>query len=105
MEHQVINIDNYTVVQKNRPIVNVNAKKGSGGVAIAINNRVLSDFRIECVDNDTDGLLGVKLVATEDDFKIGILANYLSPDNYHYGQDPEGYFSHATSLWEDLRWI
>ena len=43
------------------------------------------------------------VVATEDDFKIGILANYLSPDNYHYGQDPEGYFSHATSLWEDLR--
>ena len=30
MEHQVINIDNYTVVQKNRPIVNVNAKKRFG---------------------------------------------------------------------------
>ena len=27
---------------------------------------------------------------------------YLSPDNYRYGQDAEGYFNDAAVMWEDF---
>ena len=54
------------------------------------------------IKNNTDGLLGLKLVNNETQFKLGILGNYLSPDNYRYGQDPEGFFNNASSMWQDL---
>ena len=103
MENKIIKIDNYTLFQQNRPVTNANVKKGSGGLAIAIKNSLLHDHYIEAVlKNSTDGLLGLKLVHSETNFKVGIMANYLSPSNYHYGQDPEGYFNQATSMWQDL---
>ena len=27
---------------------------------------------------------------------------YLSPDNYRYGQDAEGFFNNAVVMWQDL---
>ena len=36
------------------------------------------------------------------DFKLGIIANYLPPDNYHYGRDPEGFFNSNSVLWGDF---
>ena len=103
MDNQIIEIDNYTVFQKNRPATNANLRRGSGGLAIAINNSILQDHSVvSLIKNNTDGLLGLKLVNNETQFKLGILGNYLSPDNYHYGQDPEGFFNNASSMWQDL---
>ena len=33
---------------------------------------------------------------------LGIVALYLSPDSYLYGQDPENFIDEATVLWKDL---
>ena len=33
---------------------------------------------------------------------VGIVAMYLSPDNYRYGQDAEGFFNNAVVMWQDL---
>ena len=49
-----------------------------------------------------DGLLGIKLQNNQNSFKLGIIANYLPPDSFHYGQDPEGYFNDLASMWQDF---
>ena len=33
---------------------------------------------------------------------LGIVANYLPPDTFHYGRDPEGYFTDNSVIWSDL---
>ena len=103
LDHQLVSIDNYTIYQQNRPVLNANARRGSGGLVIAVNNRVLRDHSVLGIyKNETSGLLGIKLKNSTTEFKLGIVGNYLSPDNYHYGQDPEGYFNNLTSIWQDL---
>ena len=103
LDHQYISIDNYKVFQRNRSVVNVNAWRGSGGIAIAVSSLVLADHSVlGIMKAKSDGILGIKLQNRYNSFKIGIVANYLPPDNFHYGQDPEGYFNDLTSLWQDL---
>ena len=46
--------------------------------------------------------MSLKLKNVNNDFLIGILALYLSPDNYIYGRDPKTFFNNASVLWEDL---
>ena len=103
MNNQLIEIDNYTVFQLNRPLHNPNLRRGSGGLAIAINNVVMQHHSVVSIyKNGTDGLLGIKLVNNLTQLTLGIMGNYLAPDNYHYGRDPEGYFNSASSMWQDL---
>ena len=103
MDNQIIEIENFTVVQLNRPLNNANLRRGSGGLAIAINNNILMSHSIVSIyKNGTDGLLGIKLTNNITKYTLGIMGNYLAPDNYHYGRDPEGYFNSATSMWQDL---
>ena len=74
-----------------------------GGVAIAINNRLLRSHSILAVYKGTyDGILAIKLKNNEADFKLGIVANYLPPDTFHYGRDPEGYFADNAVIWSDM---
>ena len=49
LNNQVISIDNYTVFQQNRRLVDVNARRGSGGVIVAINNNILGNHKILAV--------------------------------------------------------
>ena len=103
MENQTIKIDNFTVFQQNRTLSNPNLRKGSGGIAIAVNNSIMQYHSVVSIHkNDTDGILGLKLVNNSTQFTLGIMGNYLPPDNYHYGRDPEGYFNNASAIWEDL---
>ena len=103
LDNQQIVIDNYTVYQQNRRLLNANSRRGSGGIIIAVNNSILSNHNVVGVfKNENDGLLGLKVKNVETGFKIGIVANYLSPDNYHYGQDPEGFFHNLSAMWHDL---
>ena len=60
------------------------------------NHKILAEYRL------IDGIIGLKLLNTETDATIGIVSNYLSPDSFRYGKDPEGYFNELTSLWTDL---
>ena len=99
---QKIEIENFTVFQLNRP-QNINARRGSGGIAIAINNLLLESHEIISVyTHGCDGQIGIKLKNKFNDFIVGILALYLSPDNYKYGRDAEEFFNNATVIWQDL---
>ena len=103
MDHQVISLDNYTVFQHNRKLVNANARRGSGGLIVAVKNTILHNHTIVRVYKDGhDGLLGLKIENNETKLRVGVVANYLSPDSYHYGQDPEGFFNNLTSMWQDM---
>ena len=102
-DNQVISIDNYLVFQQNRKVINANARRGSGGVAIAISELIMREHIILGVyKGNVDGLLGIKLQNKQNSFKLGIIANYLPPDSFHYGQDPDGYFNDLASMWQDF---
>ena len=88
--------------QNNRPVLNAGARRGSGGIAIAINNSIFESHTVVSIMKGVDGQISVKLKNNQNDFLIGILALYLPPDNYIYGKDPETFFNEAGVLWEDL---
>ena len=91
------------IINYNRGKVSPRAIKGSGGVAIAINNRLLNNHSIIATYKGThDGILAIKLKNNECDALIGIVANYLPPDTFHYGRDAEGYFADNAVIWSDL---
>ena len=77
-------------------------RHGSGGIAIALHNSLLSTHIIIGTFKGIDGQLGLKIKNTLNDFTIGILGLYLSPDSFHYGQDAEGYFNECSVQWDDL---
>ena len=99
---EVIELDNYKIFQHNRPQLGGGARRGSGGIAIAIHASVFDTHTVVSVIKGVDGQLSVKLKCNCNDFLIGILALYLPPDNYIYGKDPETFFNQAGVLWEDL---
>ena len=96
-----IELDNFKVYHNNRPLNN-NARRGSGGIAIAINNSVLDTHIVVSVTKGVDGQLAIKLKNINSGFLLGILALYLPPDSYMYGRDPESFFNQASVLWEGL---
>ena len=57
---QSLNIDNYKVYQHNRPNQS-NARKGSGGIAIAIHWSILNSHSVESVVKGDDEQLAVDL--------------------------------------------
>ena len=103
LQNDIIEVEDYKVIQYNRQNVSRNAIRGSGGVAILISNNILNTHKISAVYKGSDGQLAVKLTENESEFKLGIIANYLSPDTYHHGRDPEGFFNTNSVLWSDLQ--
>ena len=60
LPNQVIEINNYLVHQHNRPVQG-NFRRGSGGIAIAINLSVLNSHTVESVERGEDGQMSVVL--------------------------------------------
>ena len=102
LPNKKIEIDNFHVFQSNRP-PSRKSTHGSGGIAIAVNNSLLLSHNVVSVlDYGVDGQIAIKLQNKCNDFILGIMATYLSPDSFHYGRDPEGFFNNASVLWQDL---
>ena len=96
-------MQNYTFFQNNRKKLGNNLGRGSGGIAIGIKNQLLDYHEILGIyENSIDGLIGLKLRNTYSDFFVGIVGMYLSPNNYRYGQDAEGFFNNAAVMWQDF---
>ena len=98
---QVLKINDYTVYQHNRQPKG-GGRHGSGGVAIGLKNSLLFTHEILGLYKTFDGIIGIKLRNIYTDYTIGIMGNYLSPDNYHYGRDAETYFNYCSVLWDTL---
>ena len=102
LPNEIFDLDNYKVFQNNRPILAGGARRGSGGIAIAINDSLFDTHKLVSVIKGVDGQITVKLRNNLNDFTVGILGLYLPPENYVYGKDPETFFNEAGVLWEDL---
>ena len=99
----VFSIPDYKVIQFNRTTISRRSVRGSGGCAIAISNKLLSNHVILSTHKGRqDGILGVKLKCTDNGAKIGVLSNYLPPDNGFYGKDPESYFLDNSLVFQEL---
>ena len=98
--NETINLNEFKVYQHNRS-GNGN-RRGSGGIAIAIHNSVLETHEVIAIFRGLDGQIAVKLQNNINNFLLGIVGLYLSPDSYLYGQDPENFFNEAAVLWEDM---
>ena len=62
-DNQTNSIDNYVVFQQNWPVLNANAKRGSGGVAIAVSKYIMQGHSVQgAYMTNTDGLLGIKII-------------------------------------------
>ena len=101
LKNETIDLENYKLFHHNRPTLG-NVRRGSGGIAVAIHNTVLTYHKVVSIVKGLDGQLAIKLVNNVNEFSVGILALYLPPDNYIYGRDPENFFNQAAALWEDL---
>ena len=102
-DDDVLTIPNFTVIQYNRKSVSHRANRGSGGCAIAITNDILNNHVIVATyKGKQDGILAVKLRCVDNDAIIGLLVNYLPPDNYHFGKDPESFFNDNSLIYSDL---
>ena len=101
LPNQIVEIENNKIVQHNRPNQG-NARRCSGGIAIAVHCSALESHFVLSVNKCEDGQMSLKLKNVNNDFLIGILALYLLSDNYIYGWDPETFFNNASVLWEDL---
>ena len=96
-------INNYKVIQFNRQLISHRSVRGSGGCAIALSNDLLSNHVIVATYRGRqDGILAVKLRCTENNATVGLLSNYLPPDSFHYGKDPEGFYQDNSLVFSDL---
>ena len=101
VQKETVEFNDYIVYSHNR-LLNVNSKKGSGGIAIAFHKSVIECHTILSVYYGVDGQLAVKLRCNKTNIKLGVLGLYLSPDTYKYGQDAESFFNQASVIWQDL---
>ena len=71
LDHQTISIDNYVVFQQNRKVLNRIARRGSGGVAIAVSRYIMQGHSVQgAYMTNTDGLLGIKIIDNKTCFKL-----------------------------------
>ena len=84
VQKETVEFNDYIVYSHNR-LLNVNSRKGSGGIAIAFHKSVIECHTILSVYYGVDGQLAVKLRCNKTNIKLGVLGLYLSPDTYKYG--------------------
>ena len=77
-------------------------RRGSGGIAICIKNNLLFSQEVLGLNLDYDGMMGIKLQKRFTEYTIGIMGNYLSPSNYQFGRDTEGYCNNCAVVWDDM---
>ena len=105
LRDETFSISGYKVIQFNRQSVSHRSVRGSAGIAIAISNKLLSNHVVDAIYRGRqDGILAIKLRCSDNDLVIGLLANYLPPDSFHYGKDPESFlFRQLFSLFRPIR--
>ena len=62
LPNELFELDNYNVFQNNRPILAGGSRRGSGGIAIAINKSVFETHTLVSVIKGIDGQISIKLL-------------------------------------------
>ena len=90
-------VENYVSFVNNRKFKHRNAPKPSGGVAILVKDSVFNDFKVQVIDKELDGIIGLEFINKNSGFSFVVFSCYLSPDNSVWGRDPSTFFSHLIS--------
>ena len=96
-KNDTLTCDGYTSFLNNRASKHKNAPKPSGGVAILVKDELFSDFRVNVLDKEIDGLLLVEFVNKNSNYTFVLFACYLPPENSVWGRDPTSFFAHILS--------
>ncbi len=91
-----VQVPNYVFLTHDRADVHRNAKVSSGGVGVLIHDKVLAKYRIDELVYICDGQLGVIIKHRTEDYKIGLVVGYISPESSKYGRDPDEFFEYLT---------
>ncbi|CAG2188375.1 unnamed protein product [Mytilus edulis] len=79
---KVISVEGYQWFGLNRKHIHVRAKSGSGGVGILVRNSICNEFDVTIADNDTEGILWIKLEnKTNANNVLYVCVVYLPPEN------------------------
>ena len=70
----------------------------SGGVGILLKDTLLADVKVYKIVEQFESVLCVVLKHEVRDYKVGIIAGYLPPENTKYGCDPGKFFEIQTQL-------
>ena len=80
----------------NRALVNIRARRGSGGTGILIKDYLFDHFYIDVIDRTFDGIIGLQMIDKVSQFTIIIFSCYLPPDNSPYATNVNDFFAHLT---------
>ena len=78
--NESISINGYSSYCNNRLVKKGKRKRGSGGVAILVSNKLLSNFVVSRLDCLCDGLIGIRLMSRNVNQSILVLSCYLPPE-------------------------
>ena len=89
---------NYTWYGSNRTSQHVNAPKGSGGIGLFLNNKLLDVFHVTILNKEVDGLLILKCTHKLYDYALAVASCYLSPENSPWGRNADEYFGNVVNF-------
>jgi hypothetical protein len=93
----IIELEGFNWFGFNRPTIQRNAPKASGGVGILVKGWISEQFNITVVDKSYDGILALKFVHRETEGDFIVFSCYLPPENSNRGRDAQSFFAHLLS--------
>ena len=91
-----IDLEGYVWFGNNR-VKHVKAPKGSGGVGFCVRSELLKMYKIEVLDREMHGILGLQFKHLQSDYCFVVFTCYLPPEMSPWGRDASGFFSHLLS--------
>ena len=89
-----IDLDGYTWFGKNRQLLHVNARNGSGGVGFLIKNELFEEFIVDIADSSCDSILWLQLKHRESGNCIFACVCYLPPNGSSRQVDAHEFLTH-----------
>ena len=96
-DNSEIYIPGYQWYGNNRSLINLRARKGSGGTGILVKDTVYKNYSVKIIDKTIDGIIGIQLVDKISEYTVVIFSCYLPPDNSPYALNVNDFFAHLTS--------
>ncbi len=99
-----ISLKCYKWVGQSRKInVRKHQKRVMGGIGFLIRDQLYSEYHINMIDSQFEGVLSLSLKHKKSDFVVIIVGCYLPPENSFHGRDGESYFNYITALLYQLQ--
>ena len=94
----MIQLPGFTWFGHNRANIHRNARAGSGGVGLFINDNLLVDFNVSVLDASCEGILLLSLCHKQDSVNILPCVCYLPPENFSRMFDVSNFYDTLISL-------